>query len=75
MKVIRENQNNEIHKQNDRIIQKSLYWDSTQPMFVYKEEPVLSFIEYMVYLGGLIGLWFGTSANDVITILLDKHFG
>ena len=53
---------------------KTLVWDTTQPMFVYKEVPVLSFIEYMVYLGGLVGLWFGTSAKDVVIILFDKTF-
>ena len=52
----------------------TLYWDTTQPMFVYKEVPVLSFIEYMVYLGGLVGLWFGTSAKDIIIILFEKTF-
>ena len=53
---------------------KSIVWDTTQPMYVYKEVPVLSFIEYMVYLGGLVGLWFGTSAKDVIFILFDTTF-
>ena len=53
---------------------KSLFWDTTQPMFIYKEVPILSLIEYMVYLGGLVGLWFGTSAKDVVIILLDTTF-
>ena len=57
-----------------QIYHKTLVWDTTQPMFVYKEVPVLSFIEYLVHLGGLVGLWFGTSAKDVITILFDKTF-
>ena len=56
------------------IYYKTLVWDTTQPMFVYKEVPVLSFIEYMVYLGGLVGLWFGTSAEDVVIILFDTTF-
>ena len=55
-------------------MEKILVWDTTQPMFVYKEVPVLSFIEYMVYLGGLVGLWFGTSAKDLVIILFDEIF-
>ena len=49
---------------------KSLVWDSTQPMFVYYEEPIMSFIDYLVFCGGLVGLWFGTSAQDVIHFLI-----
>ena len=50
---------------------KRLVSDSTQPMFVYNEESVMSFTHYMCYCGGLIGLWFGTSAKDVIVLLLE----
>jgi hypothetical protein len=52
-------------------LERSLVLDSTQPMFVYNEESVLSFTEYLCYCGGLIGLWFGTSAKDII-VLLDE---
>ena len=33
--------------------------DSDKAMFRYTEEPVLTFTEYLVYCGGLMGLWFG----------------
>ena len=46
--------------------EKSLVWDSTQPVFVYREEPLLSFTDYMSYTGGLFGLWFGTNGKDLI---------
>ena len=74
MNVIREDKSHENITKRYNNIQKTFVWDTTQPMFVYKEVPVLSFIEYMVYLGGLVGLWFGTSAKDLVTILLDKTF-
>ena len=45
--------------------------DSDKAMFQYTEEPVLTFTEYLVYCGGLMGLWFGTSAHDIIVITLD----
>ena len=40
-------------------------------MFVYSEEPVMSFSDYLVNCGGLKGLWFGTSAKDLITFIID----
>ena len=52
---------------------KRLVWDSTQPMFVYKEESVMSFTDYLVYCGGLLGLWFGTSAKDVINLVINRN--
>ena len=55
-------------------IEKKLVVDSSQPMFVYNEESVLSFIEYMCYCGGLIGLWFGTSAKDIVFVLIRFRF-
>ena len=55
-------------------IKKRLIWDSTQPMFVYNEEPVMTFTEYLCFFGGLIGLWFGTSAKDIIVLLAKYRF-
>jgi hypothetical protein len=34
-----------------------LLWDTTSPTLYYIEMPVLSFIEYLCYCGGLFGLW------------------
>ena len=39
----------------------------------YTEEPVITFINYLVYCGGLIGLWFGTSAKDILIFLTNKQ--
>ena len=35
-------------------------------MFEYKEVGVMSFTDYLSSFGGLIGLWFGLSAKDII---------
>ena len=57
--------------ESERYYRKSLIWDSTQPMFAYNEESVMSFTDYLVDCGGLIGLWFGTNANDLIIWLIE----
>ena len=49
-------------------------WDSSEPMFVYTEEPVMSLSDYLVNCGGLMGLWFGTSAKDIITFIIESQF-
>ena len=43
----------------------SIVWDRSQPMLSYIEESVLSFTDYLINCGGLLGLWFGTNANDL----------
>ena len=50
----------------NRTTETSLVWDSTQPLYVYREEPVMSLTDYMSYTGGLFGLWFGTNGKDFI---------
>ena len=52
--------------ESDKYSKNSLIWDSTQPMFEYKEVGVMSFTDYLSSFGGLIGLWFGLSATDII---------
>ena len=56
-----------------RLYSKSIEWDSSEPMFVYTEEPVMSLSDYLVNCGGLMGLWFGTSAKDLITFLIESQ--
>ena len=73
MKTIRISSYYESHNQSTHYT-KSLVWDSTQPMFAYYEEPIMSFIDYLVHCGGLFGLWFGTSAQDVIHFLINHRF-
>ena len=52
----------------------SIVWDSRQPMLSYIEESVLSFTDYLVICGGLLGLWFGTNANDLFIKLIESRF-
>ena len=60
-------------KINRRLLSKSIEWDSSEPMFVYTEEPVMSLSDYLVNCGGLMGLWFGTSAKDIITFIINSE--
>ena len=40
-------------------------------MFVYIEEPVLTFTQFVVNCGGLMGLWFGKSVKDLIVWFME----
>ena len=56
-----------------RFYSKSIEWDSSEPMFVYTEEPVMSLSDYLVNCGGLMGLWFVTSAKDIIAFIINSE--
>ena len=58
----------------NRSVQRSIVWDSSEPMFAYIDEPVLTFTQYLVYCGGLMGLWFGQSLKDLFSLIIDKSF-
>ena len=60
--------------ESERYYRKSLIWDSTQPMFAYNEAPVMSFTDYLVDCGGLIGLYLGTNAKDFMIWLIETQF-
>ena len=77
MSMVSETENDEKNYENTDY-KMSMVWDTTRPMLVYKEEPVMSFIDYICYCGGLVGLFFGTSAVDynihyIIPKFLAKH--
>ncbi|CAG2104406.1 unnamed protein product [Medioppia subpectinata] len=59
--------------QEDWYSSERLVWDSTQPMYVYKDEPIMSFPAYMSYIGGLFGLWFGTNGQQLIVAVIDSR--
>ena len=58
----------------NKLYERRIYWDSSEPMFAYTDEPDLTFTDYLVYCGGLMGLWFGQSAKDLISTLIDITF-
>jgi hypothetical protein len=43
----------------------SFKWDDSKPFIVYRETPVMTFTNYFCYIGGLFGMWFGISANQL----------
>ena len=71
MNWIRKAENDEINYGNSQR-KLTMIWDTTKPMFVYNEELVLSFIDYICFCGGLVGLLFGASAVDILYKLFNK---
>ena len=76
IRTVETNFDNELwHMTNksDRYYRRTIVWDSTQPMFVYREESVLSFTDYLCYCGRLLGLWFSTNAIGLFTQLINSQ--
>ncbi len=55
------------------LIEVNVIWDKKYPLISYIETPVMSFTEYLCYCGGLIGLWFGTNAYQIISYVMDSR--
>jgi len=51
-----------------------LNWDDRKPFMIYKEKPVMTFTSYFCYIGGLFGMWFGISTNQLFDQLIEKRF-
>jgi hypothetical protein len=51
----------------------NFYWDESKPIIVNEETPVMTFTEYFCYIGGLFGMWFGFSANQLFEKLIEKY--
>ena len=51
---------------NKRQCSKRLLWDTSQPGYAYIEEAKMTFTDYLVNLGGLLGLWCGLNAHIII---------
>ena len=58
---------------NERTFEKRLIWDTSQPMLSYKEEPIMLFTDYLIYCGGLMSIWFGTSAKDLFILIIESR--
>ena len=67
--------NKQVNNQKkNNLFERNILWDTSEPMFAYIDEPVMTFTQYLVYCGGLMGLWFGQSVKDLFTILFDISF-
>jgi len=51
----------------------TLFWDNSKPLIMNKETPVLTLIDYFCYIGGLFGMWFGISANQLLGKLKENY--
>ena len=52
-------------------VHRRVVWDRSQPILAYIEKPVLTFSKFVVNCGGLMGLWFGKSAKDLIIWIIN----
>ena len=59
---------------HNKAYERVIVWDSSEPMFAYIDEPVMTFTQYLVNCGGLMGLWFGQSLKDGFSLLINKTF-
>jgi hypothetical protein len=50
-------------KVNENTIRIKLLWNTRAPMLYYIETPVMSFVEFLCYCGGIFGLWFATDGK------------
>ena len=65
-----------IQATNDRIemVERRIVWDTSCQSFFYIDEPVLTMSSYLVYCGGLMGLWFGQSLKDLFVMITESRF-
>jgi hypothetical protein len=52
----------------------TIHWDDSKPLIVNKETPDMKLTDYFGYIGGLFGMWFGISANQLFQKLRDNYF-
>ncbi len=38
-------------------------WDESKPFITNIETPVMTLNDYICYIGGMLGMWFGTNVN------------
>ena len=57
-------------RHQDRQCSKKLMWDISQPGYAYIEEAKITFTDYLVNLGGLMGLWYGLNAHLIIVSII-----
>ncbi len=68
-----EKYNNEKIYSNPNRSELAIQWDDSKPLIWNKETPVMTFNEYFCYIGGLFGMWFGISANQLIDKLTENY--
>jgi len=58
---------------NENSFKLTLNWDRSKPFINNKETPVMTFYSYFCYIGGLFGMWFGISANQLYDHLMERR--
>ncbi len=69
-----EKYNNEKFYSYPKYCKFRFYWDESEPFIINEETPVMNFTDYYCYIGGLFGMWFGISANQLFENLRKNYF-
>jgi hypothetical protein len=56
----------------DTNLKLTLNWDESKPFITNIETPVMTFKDYIYYIGGLFGMWFGINANQLFIKLIEN---
>jgi hypothetical protein len=56
----------------DANLKLTLNWDCSKPFITNIETPVMTFEDYIYYIGGLFGMWFGINANQLFIKLIEN---
>jgi hypothetical protein len=56
----------------DANLKLSMNWDESKPFITNIETPVMTFKDYIYYIGGLFGMWFGINANQLFIKLIEN---
>jgi hypothetical protein len=67
--VLKQDDADILYKDDPKIQEIFLSWDDSKLFINYKEIPVMTFTDYFCYIGGLFGMWFGISANQIFEYL------
>ncbi len=56
----------------DGMLRFSFSWDDSKPFLSHREIPLMTFTDYFCCIGGLLGIWFGISANQLFEKYLSQ---
>jgi hypothetical protein len=56
----------------DANLKLTLNWDESKPFITNIDTPVMTFKDYIYYIGGLFGMWFGINANQLFIKLIEN---
>jgi len=62
-----------VNVPNQNSFKSTFNCDQSKPFITNKETPVMTFMSYFCYIGGIFGMWFGISANQLYNRLVERR--